>query len=178
MLKFLFLFLLTVVTSACGGFKLFTERPNRDVASHASNHLLKLENQSFAEEINQRLLALHSYNLIGLRSEDSKKQAAITQKSTIEQELLDINLSLKGHHPDKNRLFMEKIKDFAAKSTLAMTSLGNLSKKLGLSFNPKGRVSTRELEVEYASLSKLREFQIFETNIEHLSLSQRSRPKN
>lgn len=190
MLKSLPLILLMTLTS-CGGpnFSFLSKNQDKDrrVASVAIERLMTEEDESFESQIEDRLLALHSYYVIAQKhlhlfdksiNEDRLIElykgshylsllATRTQIDEIERELKELHQSL----PEKRRKDLEtRITNFGKKNPLSRLSVENLSYFLGLKSSDKFKDALlADIEKEYALLEKMKEFQIFEKNIEHIS---------
>ena len=190
MLKVLPLVLLMSLTS-CGGlhFSFFDQakETERRVASVAIERLMTEEDDSFEAQVEERLLSLHSYYVIALKhlalfdqnlNEDSLQElykgthylsllATRTQIDELEKDLMELHQSLSGKRRDG---LEEKIKSFSKKSPLSALSMENLTHLLGIHSDSKMvDAKSRDIEKEYAALEKMKEFQVFEKNIEHIS---------
>jgi hypothetical protein len=180
MLKISLFLFIVFLASACGGFKIFdtkTSKAGREIASISLKQLLNEEDTSFSAEIDDKLTSLHSYYVIGQKNRLIFDKSAYlnllainTQVKDIESELVQIGLSSKEEHLNKNKILIGRIELFAKKSDLSKLSMGSLLTKVSdhRGFYKK-TVSIKDVEKEYAVLSTLKEFQIYEKNIEHLS---------
>jgi peptidoglycan/xylan/chitin deacetylase (PgdA/CDA1 family) len=177
--------------TSCGGplYTFFKQEQDKDrrVASVAIERLMTEENESFESQIEERLLALHSYYVIAQNhlhlfdkslNEDRLIElykgshylsllATRTQIDEIERELKELHLSL----PEKRKEDLEaRITKFGNKNLLTRLSVENLSYSLGMKSSEIFKdAGPEDVEKEYASLEKIKEFQIFEKNIEHIS---------
>lgn len=184
-------FVVLLLLSSCGWshFSFFHQEKEteRKVASVAIERLVTEEDDSFEAQVEERLLSLHSYYVIAQKhlslfdkslSEEGLQElykgphylsllATRTQIDELEKNLLDIHQSLSG----KRRNDLEKrIRSFSKKSLLSALSMENLTHLLGLKsdFKPVN-AKAQDIEKEYASLERMKEFQVFEKNIEHIS---------
>lgn len=170
---------------------------SRQVASLSVQQLLMEKKSNFNESIDEKLQSLHSYYLIGQKNllqfdaqlantnvEDLYESAAYlnllavrTQTEEIEHELVDLWQALQK---DKSKASLKlalqiKISSFAKQSKISSLSMENLSYQLGLSIPSrhdqklKGALTSKEIENEYKMMEPLREFMVYEKNIEHLS---------
>jgi peptidoglycan/xylan/chitin deacetylase (PgdA/CDA1 family) len=177
---------------SCGGFHTLSgtkELANeRQIASMAIERLIMEEDHSFEDDIEDKLLSLHCYYVIALKFlnqfDDSLKEVPLrdlyrgetylsllalkTQIDEIEKEFKDLQSVVKGSK--KEAVLQKKFSAFLGKWPLAHLSLENLSERLGLHPSLKSVSTTSaEIEKEYAELEKIKVFQIYEKNIEHLS---------
>lgn len=186
------LLLLLLTLPACGGFNLWNGKKDseREIASMTMNHLLSEETQNFSIDIDDKLQSLHSYYLIGQKNlaefdktiaendlEDLYESrpylsllAVQTQTDEIENELFDLVDSSTFEHAAKVTILKEKIKAFAEKSNLAHASMENISERLDLNVAPvDSKIDDKEIEAAIVEAEALKEFQIYQKNIEHLS---------
>lgn len=193
--KWAMILTLTAVTS-CGGFRLFSEKAvqqEREIASVTMERLLLEENKSFSKEVDEKLNSLYSYYAIAHRnlsqfdssidelslSELYKSSAYMnllairTQVDEIETELTKVYSKTleKSSKSDiqKGIVLKERIAFFAKRSPLSYLSMTNLSETLGIALHKTPVVSQKEIDTEYKDLETVKEFQIYEKNIEHLS---------
>lgn len=179
-----------VLASACGGLhsgKTLLSDPDRQIASVAVERLLNEEASTFDAEIDEKLFSLHSYYVITQKHleafDNSLKDSTIeslyhgqhylsllavrTQIDEIEKELLEIHQSLDSKTRVKS--FLEQIKNFSQKGKLNSLSVQNLHFLLKIPLEASKQVEVSEIEREYRELEKMKEFQIFEKNIQHIS---------
>lgn len=179
------LFLMTiVVTSSCGGFKLFspkTPEVDRKIASLMIND----EDQTFIEALEEKLMALHSYYVIGQKSlleldrdlpslslrEIQLSKAYLNLEAVKNQvEAIEADVLLLYEKGGKKELLKSTIQAFSKRSVLSRLSMENLAEKFSVKIDRvKGTVTFSEIAKEYRDLELIREFQVFDKNIEHLS---------
>lgn len=185
MLK-VFLFLTTIlVTSSCGGFKLFTPKApavDRKIASLMLND----EDQTFIEEVDEKLLALHSYYVIGQKNllefdrlvSESKLEKLYQSKSYLklqavksQVEIIETELSVLFQKSGKKDILKKRLEEFSKHSKLASLSLENIREKLFQTpLVSKQDVQFQDVAKEYRDLEVTREFSVYDKSIEHLSL--------
>ncbi len=171
----------------------------REIASVGAIEILAVDELSFAESLEEKLSSLHSYYVLGqknlrdfdrLLEETPMKDvyrskaylnllAVRTQVDLIEHELLQTWFKLKARagRSDQTKLktLEEKIAAFERRSALAAMSMENLRGHMGDQVDLKEKklrfkdVSAEEVEAELKELQGHRSFQVFETNVEHLS---------
>lgn len=187
---------LLVLLGACGFGQFFhfeSEEQSRVVASMAHESLMS-DSLTFSAEMDEKLISLHTYYLIGqknLQALDSGNHQQLLDsphylnllavKSQVEEIEDEIKLIYRAitkskKKKDINRAWMvrAKILEFADKSQLRHLSMENLSQKLNLKLhdnNYSNLIAMKELQAEYESLESInpKEFQVSEQNIEHLS---------
>jgi peptidoglycan/xylan/chitin deacetylase (PgdA/CDA1 family) len=193
MIKFFLYLSIFFVSSSCGGLKFLDEKgqkAEREIASIAVSQLLDEEDKSFSAEIDETLLSLHSYYVIGqmnlIKFDDSLQDSRLedlykerpylnllalkTQVDAIENELAQIVTSAKNGHAGKHKILIERMMKFSKKSLIASLSMENLFEMMDVKVKVHSKDLTgQEIEKEYAQLSTLRDFQIFEKNVDHLS---------
>lgn len=181
------LFVTLLLTSSCGGFQLFTDltkKSEREIASLSVQELLQEERETFAARVDEKLLSIHSYYVIAYRNmiqfDESINElklselyqsspylsllAVQTQVHELESELSELN------HEAKNKVLKERVKAFADRSFVARMSMMNLSESVGMNPSaPERNVSAKDIEAELKELETLKEFMIFDKNIDHLS---------
>jgi len=190
MFKLLNLLILSFVAS-CGGHRPFTlasQDRDRVIASVVAEQLMVEEAKTFAIEIDERLLSLHSYYVIAqkhlYRFDESIQDKELeklyqsrsylslitirSQVEEIEKELISIH-EASTKDKEKQKILIERIKEFSEKSVLSRLSMENLNDRLGKMEPTHIDVSLNVIEAEYKKLEATKEFQIYEKNIEHLS---------
>lgn len=186
------LLLLILTLPACGGFDLWKAKNDseREIASLTMNHLLVEETQNFSNEIDDKLHSLHSYYLIGQKNladfdqgiaENDLEElyegrsylnllAVRTQTDEIENELFDLVESSTAAHAAKVKILKDKIQAFADRSALAHASMENLAERLEIDIkHTQEGISQKDIEASLTEAEGLKDFQIFQKNIEHLS---------
>lgn len=184
--------LLTLVLSGCGGFKLWKSEDKvkqREIASLSIQQLMQEETQSFSTEIDEKLLSIHSYNLIAQRNliqfDESIQDASLeelyqqgpylklvavkTQTDEIEDEIKDLWQYLEKKNDPKKTILEARIKQFIQSSPLASSSMENLATELNLEKLTLVKVTKALINKEYEIQEVRKEFQIYEKNIDHLS---------
>lgn len=187
--------LIALMVTSCGGFKFFenTSEKERKIASLVMEQLVEEEAQTFSDEIDERLFALHSYQILAqanlltfdellvdstLRemykhSSYLNLMAIRTQMDEIENEFMELWSSLENKKTksaiQKKGLVIARLKHFEKQSTLAQMSVQNIKAFTGDSLDMEVNVSEKEIRKEYKRLEAFKEFQIYEKNIEHLS---------
>ena len=184
--------LLTLVLTSCGGFKLWrseTTVNQREIASLSIQQMVQEETQSFTSEIDEKLLSIHSYNLIAQQNlilfdeaiESSsleelyqqgpyvKLVAVKTQTDEIESELRDLWTYLSSKNDPKKVILEERIRLFAKSSPISSLSMENLAGELSLDVLETVKVTKELINKEYEIQQVRKEFQIYEKNIDHLS---------
>lgn len=170
---------------------------SRQVASLSVQQLMMEKKSNFNESIDEKLQSLHSYYVIGqknllqfdaqLESADVEAiydspaylnlLAVRTQTEEIEHELVDLWQAIQK---DKSKAELKlslqlRIANFSKQSKIASLSMENLSYQLGLKNTAsqgqkiKDSLSPSDVESEYKAMEPLREFMVYEKNIEHLS---------
>lgn len=198
MLKPLMIVPMMFLTS-CGAYKwwsLNSQDNSRQVASMSVQQLVMEKKSNFNEEIDEKLQSLHSYYVIGQKnlmdfdSQISESDVASlyespaylnllavrTQTEEIEHELTELwdTLSDDKSKSDLKLAMQIKIAAFAKKSSVASLSMENLASELGMkvpsqSHTQKSKLVPQDIQNEYKALEALREFVVYEKNIEHLS---------
>jgi peptidoglycan/xylan/chitin deacetylase (PgdA/CDA1 family) len=189
-----------LLLSACGFYQLNgfdQEENNRRVASLGAAQLAVSDEEAFLDELEEKLISLHSYYLIGakhLENFDSQiKESTIekiyesgpylkliavrTQTEEIEKELSqvweDLSVSKSIETKTIKDKMVERIRAYSKKSPHAQLALENLSSQLGIELKQdKNKVDlhkTTDLAGEFKEFSKRNEFAVYEKNIEHLS---------
>lgn len=188
------LFLMTIVaTSSCGGFKLNSSKETK-VDRRIASLIINDEDQTFIDEVETKLLALHSYYTMGqknllefdrlLPETDLKKLYQTTaylnlSAIKIQVESLENELFLLYQKVGKKELFRTELKNFGKRSPLAHLSLENLTEKIsGKSEASKGPVTFSDIAKEYRDLEVVKEFTTYEKNIEHLSYLYQTKKKS
>lgn len=184
-----------LLLSSCGAFKFWEPQSDFNERKAASTKGLVFNQAALLEDLETKLLALHSYYVIGqknlkqfdrdladtpldelYRSETYLSLLAVrSQAEEIEHEILDLQKStdrrFKMNQSPDSGIFKKAVERFSQKSQLSSMSMENLSFALGI--NPTNFKSNRksisedQISKEYAALERSREFRIYEKNIEH-----------
>jgi len=188
-------FFMLFLTNSCGMHSFFSDnevQKSREIASLSVQELLLEDTQSFASDIDEKLLSLHSYYVIGQKNiltfdQELKEKSFLnlyesmpylkliavrTQVEEIEDELKDVLDSVKKNPgPNKEFLLRMKIIEFSKKSDMASLSMQNLISKLGFISKRRysDRVAMKEVSQELVGLETHQEFKVYEKNIEHLA---------
>ena len=169
----------------------------RKIASLDAAETTVSEELSFNRSISEKLSSLHTYYVIGqknlelfdrlaeheapkklLKSRPYLKLLAVrTQVEEIEHQLFqtwkELQPQLSPEKATRRRTLDDLVRDFAKKSKLSAMSMENLLAQLELSTPLEEEKSVdptlTEIEEEYKKLEVAKEFQVFETNVEHLS---------
>ena len=188
-----------MILSSCTANKWWAQNSqehSRQVASMSVQQLVMEKKNNFNEEIDEKLQSLHSYYVIGQKNlMDFDSQigesdvaslyessaylnllAVRTQTEEIEHELVELWDTL-SHDKDKSdlKLAMQiKIAAFAKKSSIASLSMENLASEIGMKVpsqtnSQKSKLLPLDIQKEYKAMEALREFVVYEKNIEHLS---------
>ena len=128
--------------------------------------------QSAAESVvhlEDKLTELHFYGLIAykqdLKGHDKKARTARKEMEKIEKEILnEIRHSTKNMRAELHTL----ISKMMSASPLHAETLHHLALQLNVKF-PNSKLTRSELMKEITQVKITREFQVFETNVEHLS---------
>lgn len=172
------------LTACAGPFKLSVEplkQSDRQVASVPHKHFMRNDPQSMGDLLDERLMALHSYYLIGHKNlalfDEELKIASLeklyssaaylnllavqTQTDEIEEELRAF-----AQDPKQAALLKERIEKFIADAPLKALSLEKLP---GVTPQVKQKVTESEFKKEWEEQERVKDFLIYERNIEHLS---------
>lgn len=193
------MFVPMILLSSCGALKWWPQNSldnSRQMASLSVQQLVMEKKTNFNEEIDEKLQSLHSYYLIGQKnlmdfdSQISESDvpslyespaylnllAVRTQTEEIEHELVELwdTLSSDKDKGDLKLAMQIKIAAFAKKSSVAALSMENLASDLGIkvptqSNSQKSKLTPQDIQNEYKTMESLREFMVYEKNIEHLS---------
>ncbi|HXH29424.1 MAG TPA: polysaccharide deacetylase family protein [Bacteriovoracaceae bacterium] len=171
--------------------------PSRVIASVGTIELGGPDELSFNQSALEKLQSLHMYYVLGqknlgqfdkLLEEESTRKLHVsrpylnllairTQVEEIEHEFLDLKATLTSQKTQENTLRLRAlralVKDFAARSKLSSMSMENLQARLQLGAGEATEKSRdalpAEVEEELKKLEESKEFQVYETNVEHLS---------
>lgn len=176
-----------IILTSCGGFRLFANQtlPLKALPAPAPMERLAMEeNQLIKKELDKKLFSLHSYFIIGQRnlvrldstlSDQNIDQihhsyiylnlmAVRPQVHRIEEEILTLSRTL----PAKKLIIMtEKVRGFSSKSYLHSLSIQRISEALQVNTGPIKQTSSLDIESEYQRLLKIKEFNVYEKNVEH-----------
>jgi hypothetical protein len=181
------LYLLTIILlTSCSGLYLFSPVKKIEI-----NHQLVHEGDSFGLEVDEKLHKLYCYYLMATKNlkqfdesiRDSSLQqlqkstsylsllAAKTQIDATEKEILEIQAYLKRSNQEtsKNLIFKNKIVNFSKRSHFSKSSMNNLLLSMKLPIDQNHKHDEISFHQEYSVQSKLKLFQHYEKNIEHLS---------
>lgn len=168
-------------------FKSATQERDRKIASVAIERLMTEEEQTFESQLEERLLSLHSYYVISQKHlalfdkaiEEENLQnlyqgthylslmATRTQIDEIEKELIHVFGQLKE---SRREVFINKIRQFGKKNQISSLSVSNLQFLLGIESDITDKdLSLADIDKEYRELEKMKEFRVYEKNIEHIS---------
>ncbi len=185
------LILLSILLTACGGNHFFEDKllhSHREVASMALNRLLSEDDLSFSAQIDEKLLSLHVYYILGqkyLKTFDASineltleelyasssylgLMAVRSQVEEIEEELIEIAQSQNAS--SKKNILNNRISLFSKRSSLGHNTVSNVAEKIGLPLEHEDQdITTAALESEIKELETHKEFIIYEKNIEHIS---------
>ena len=192
-----FTFAMMMSLSSCGYYKWWGPQANKDreVASVSVKQLLNEDEQTFSENIQDKINALHIYYVLGQKfmgqfdreipgskieniyeSEAYLSLLAIrTQTEEIEHEIIDVwestKLSKDNKSAQKKKLQIQvAVSKFADISKANQLSMENLVQQLSLPRGQKSFASTRfgqsDILEEIKRLEITKEFQVFEKNIE------------
>lgn len=166
----------------------------RHVAAVSVEQLMVESPENLSEIVKEKLQSLHNYYVIGhknlaefdkmisthsteelYQSQAYLKLIAVrTQAEEIEHELLEMDKTLKASKSvASKKVLSEELAKFAAQSPMAELSMQNLAFQLGLPGGVSKSVINikKELPTELQKLEQLKEFPIYEKNIEHISHS-------
>lgn len=183
----------TLVLTSCGGFKLWNSNTapikQREIASMSVQNMVQEEAHSFANEVDEKLLSLHSYYLIAQANlalfDESiegkgleelykagpylKLTAVRTQTDEIEDELRSLRKFLKEKNDPRLKVLEERITKFSRTSSVHALSMENIASSIALSLGSSALPTQAMIHKELQTEEKRREFQVYEQNIEHLS---------
>lgn len=187
-----------IVLISSGGYQLFADArmatAKRLAAPAQIERLVQQESPLIIKEIEQKLFSLHSYYIMGQKNlahfDESLKESELSElyhsyeylnllaiKSqiyTIEKDFVQLAKAL---NPNQKQLLTENVLSFSQKSYLHALTTHSLAKELKLDLNFNYRVNAKDIENEYQKLVQIREFQVFEKNIEHLAHMQKTELK-
>lgn len=150
------------------------------IASVTARDIFQDNEHTLSSEIDDKLLSLHSYYVIGQKNliafDDSLSDLSLeelyhstpymnllavkTQVDEIEGKLLELK---------RTEMLKERVKQFAAKSDISFQSMANLSARLKMIPTKTIKTNAADIDKEIRVLETMKEFMIFEKNIEHLS---------
>ena len=184
------LLLAVFIATTCGGYTYIkTAHSVRNIASLTVEDLLKEEEKTFGDELDEKLNSLNSYYLIAQKNmtlfdesvmDKTLEQlyqstpylnilAVKTQVTSIEQDLIALYESAQKNAPNKFKLLQEKINSFSMASDLQALAMSNLRHQLNMPVLYEGGADPKKIEKEYQEVETTKEFQIYESNIEHIS---------
>lgn len=179
-----------IVLISSGGYKLLADAriaaSTRSAAPAQIERLVQQESPLIIKEIEQKLFSLHSYHIMGqknlARFDEALKDSQLSElyHSYEYQNLLaikgqvlsienDLTQLAKALGPNQKKLLTERVKNFSKKSYLHALTTQTLTTSLKLKSKLNYKVSAKDIENEYQKLFQIREFQVFEKNIEHLA---------
>ncbi len=191
-MPFVALIMALLLSTSCGGFKLFdipAKAKERTIASMPTAQLLAEDADNFTAEIDEKLKALNHYYLIAQKNllsfdksipERSLEElygsgpylhmlAVKTQVEEIERSIEEIYLASKIRQQTKHQILETRIRIFVSRGNIKNLALNNLCQRLKIETLPLVDADTKSIESEYQELETTKEFQIYEKNIEHLS---------
>lgn len=132
--------------------------------AHHLGHSPKLIKATYtASQDEQQIRELHFYGLVALR-EEMNGNAFKARAARLAMEKIEKLLLKERSHQELRQLIF----DWGAKSPVYANTLKQLAHKLQLQSNPF-KLSRSELMKEITQVKITREFQVFESNVEHLS---------
>lgn len=178
MVKVLNLIALLLLSLACGG-------NGADVQTRSIASVIETQ-ETVVQDMHDKLVQIHIYQVIGLEPEDLEKiykiQAVRTQVKDVEHKIIEIIDELKRDKTSplankKMAAILLLIDQFGARSKIHAYSVENLKGQLNTSIKNELKAFTKtEIEKEVAFLKTSSQYQVFEQNIEHLSFMLESRP--
>lgn len=143
--------------------------------AHHYSHATKIQTAaSSVDHLEDKITELHLYGLVALNHE-LKGQSKKAQAARLEMKKIETQILKEGRRNELTRI----ISKLGLKSPLYADTLKDLAHKLNVEFTPF-KLSRAELMKEITQVKITREFQVFETNVEHLSykLESAARPRN
>lgn len=187
-----------IILTSCGGFKLFANQtlpPVAKLSPAPMERLAKEENQLIIKELDKKLFSLHSYFIIGQRNlvrlDSSLKDLNIDQLhrsytylnlmavrpkfQQIEEEILTLSKTLS---PQKLMIMTQRVREFSSGSYLQGLSSNRICEALDVKTGSLRQFSSEDIESEYQRLLMIKEFHVYEKNVEHLAHLQQTKLKD
>lgn len=157
-MKALLLVLTVSLLPACGGFNLFKEKK-------VSARAIASQEQSYSENVDEKLKSLYHYSLVGAKYPEPYHQIAVrNQMNEIEARLLKNSST-----PIRLSILKSKVEAFGNSSDLAAKALRGLSVRLQVTLKTDANPSVVTIQKAIADVQSSKEFLIYEKSIEHLS---------
>jgi outer membrane lipopolysaccharide assembly protein LptE/RlpB len=157
-MKALLLLLTVSLLPACGGFNLFKEKK-------VSARTIASQEQSYSENVDEKLKSLYHYSLVGAKHPETYHQMAVrNQMNELEARLVNSSST-----PVRLNILKAKIEAFGNSSDHAAKAMRGLTQRLNVNLKTDANPSLATTQKLIANVEASKEFLIYEKSIDHLS---------